>query len=248
MIPKIIHYCWFGGKPLDKMSEKCIKSWKTYMPDYEIKRWDETNFDVNSIPYTCEAYAQKKYAFVSDYARLWILYNEGGIYFDTDVELIRPLTEIIDKGPFMGCDNEYPNRDHNPLYVNPGVGLGMNAGNTILKELIELYSKLEFKKINGEYKTIVMYTSEILYKYGMKKETAIQDIEGIRIYPKEYFSPICVEDDKLTITKNTYSIHHYAKSWQSKHRTIARKIILAIGGYRLKSLLRSLLTPKKRQI
>ena len=104
MIPRTIHYCWFGGKPLPRDAEKYILSWKKYLPDYEIKRWDESNFDVNSIPYIKEAYAAGKYAFVSDYARLKILYEHGGIYFDTDVEVIKPLDDILSKGGFMGFE------------------------------------------------------------------------------------------------------------------------------------------------
>lgn len=106
MIPKIIHYCWFGRGPLPELAQKCIASWKKYLPDYEIKEWNEDNFDVNIIPYTAEAYAEKKYAFVSDYARFWVLYKYGGIYFDTDVEVIRPLDDIIAKGNFMGCETD----------------------------------------------------------------------------------------------------------------------------------------------
>ena len=101
MIPKVIHYCWFGRNPLPPLAIKCIESWKKFLPDYEIKGWNEDNFDVNIIPYTQEAYQAKKYAFVSDYARFWILYKYGGIYFDTDVEVIRPLDDIIARGPFM---------------------------------------------------------------------------------------------------------------------------------------------------
>lgn len=106
MIPKIIHYCWFGRNPLPELAQKCIASWKKYLPDYEIKEWNEDNFDVNIIPYTAEAYAQKKYAFVSDYARFWILHKYGGIYFDTDVEVIRPIDDIIARGNFMGFETD----------------------------------------------------------------------------------------------------------------------------------------------
>lgn len=102
MIPKVIHYCWFGGNPLPKSAQKCIALWRKYLPDYEIKEWNENNFDVNIIPYTAEAYKAKKYAFVSDYARFWILYKYGGLYFDTDVEVIKNMDDIISKGPFMG--------------------------------------------------------------------------------------------------------------------------------------------------
>ena len=106
MIPKVIHYCWFGGNPLPASAKKCIASWRKYLPDYEIKEWNESNFDVNIIPYTAEAYKAKKYAFVSDYARFWILYKYGGLYFDTDVEVIKNMDDIIAKGAFMGCENE----------------------------------------------------------------------------------------------------------------------------------------------
>ena len=95
MIPKVIHYCWFGGKPLPASAQKCIDSWKKFLPGYEIVRWDESNFDVRAIPYISEAYDAGKYAFVSDYARFWVLYNFGGLYFDTDVEVIRPMDDII---------------------------------------------------------------------------------------------------------------------------------------------------------
>ena len=121
MIPKVIHYCWFGHHPLSPLAKKCMKSWKRYFPDYEIKEWNERNFDVNIIPYVKEAYEAKRYAFVSDYARFWILYRYGGIYFDTDVEVIRPMTDIIERGAFMGCET-VANKNI-PLYVNPGLGL-----------------------------------------------------------------------------------------------------------------------------
>ena len=126
MIPKIIHYCWFGRNPLPELARKCIASWRKYLPDYEIKEWNEDNFDVNIIPYTAEAYAQKKYAFVSDYARFWILYRYGGIYFDTDVEVIRPLDDIIARGCFMGFETDpAPKQNGVDACVNPGLGLGV---------------------------------------------------------------------------------------------------------------------------
>ena len=102
MIPKIIHYCWFGRNPLPDSAKKCIESWRKFFPEYEIKEWNEDNFDVHLIPYVEEAYNAKKYAFVSDYARFWILYFYGGVYFDTDVEVIRPMDDILAKGGFMG--------------------------------------------------------------------------------------------------------------------------------------------------
>ena len=138
MIPKIIHYCWFGRNPLPESAKKCIDSWRKFLPDYEIKEWNEDNFDVNIIPYTQQAYEAKKYAFVSDYARFWILYHHGGVYFDTDVEVIRPMDDIIEKRPFMGrekgafikdiCDNTITVQGDAGLGVAPGLGLGVNPG------------------------------------------------------------------------------------------------------------------------
>lgn len=136
MIPKIIHYCWFGRNPLPELAQKCIASWKKYLPDYEIKEWNEDNFDVNIIPYTAEAYAQKKYAFVSDYARFWILHKYGGIYFDTDVEVIRPIDDIIARGNFMGFETD-PNPakgDASEGSVAPGLGLGVAPGLGIIEK------------------------------------------------------------------------------------------------------------------
>ena len=124
-IPKIIHYCWFGGKPLPKSAIKCINSWKKFFPDYEIKEWNESNFDVNMIPYTKEAYAAKKYAFVSDFARFWVPHEYGGIYFDTDVEVIRPMDDIIARGAYLGMENR--------TAINPGLGMAAPAGHPFYK-------------------------------------------------------------------------------------------------------------------
>ena len=120
-------------KPLPHLAVKCINSWKRYFPDYEIKEWNESNFDVNIIPYTKEAYEAKRYAFVSDYARFWILYHYGGIYFDTDVEVIKPMNDIISKGAFMGWETAV--KKNIPVYINPGLGIGCETGNLIYREL-----------------------------------------------------------------------------------------------------------------
>ena len=263
MISKIIHYCWFGGKPLPELAQRCIASWRKYLPDYEIWEWTEEGnsltpnpspkgeesrnqkgtdndndlfdrrmtFDVNIIPYTAEAYRQKKYAFVSDYARFWILYQYGGIYFDTDVEVIRPMGDIISSGNFMGFemdpDGENTPGKYAPRYcfgVNPGVGIGMEKGHPFLKRMLDLYSTLTFQPVPADiawYKTIVAYTTEELCSCGLKNEKGIQDVQGIIIYPREYFSPINVVTGKLRITEHTYSIHRFTSTWsESKNKTI----------------------------
>ena len=229
MIPKVIHYCWFGRNPLPPLAVKCIESWRKYLPDYEIKEWNEDNFDVNIIPYTKEAYEAKKYAFVSDYVRFWILYNHGGLYFDTDVEVIKPMDDIIARGPFMGCEKD--GDDTNAASVNPGLGLGVNPGLGLYKEILEIYAGLHF--INEDeslnLKTVVEYTTELLCQHGMITSKDIQHVDGVWIYPKEYFCPIDVDTKKMDITKNTYSIHHYSGSWVPSRRKFALKIKKIIG-------------------
>lgn len=246
-IPKIIHYCWFGGKELPSSAIKCIESWKKYLPDYEIKRWDESNFDVNIIPYTAQAYEAKKYAFVSDYARFGILYKYGGLYFDTDVEVIRPLDDIIAAGPFMGCENPYQEcGTPDSLGVNPGLGIGVNPGDGLYKEILNLYNHLDFVNPDGKNnpETVVTYTTRLLCSKGLKNLCHIQEVCGIKIYPSEYFCPISTQDGKLRITKNTRTIHHYAQSWQSSQRKWIRRAVLMIGGPRLKLFIKRIIYRK----
>ncbi len=223
MIPKTIHYCWFGGNPLPPLAQKCIASWKKYLPDYEIKLWDEHNFDVNSIPYTTEAYKAGKYAFVSDYARFWILFHHGGVYFDTDVEVIRPIDDIIEKGPFMGCEREAdPNEPESSsgyqLWPAPGLGLACPPGLDIYAQFLDIYSKLHFKvATDGEKQlTIVNHTAELLCAHGLRNTSKIQLVAGIYIYPNDFFCPISPDTRRLHITDNTRTIHHFAASWMDK--------------------------------
>lgn len=218
--PKIIHYCWFGGNNLPDLAVKCIASWRKYLPDYEIKEWNETNFDVNIIPYTSQAYKAKKYAFVSDYARFWILYNYGGLYFDTDVELIKPIDDIIQRGPFMGCENDV--KKANLLNVAPGLGLGAPAGLEIYKKLLAKYDSLSFELagISNKQITIVQITTDLLLSKGLQSTKEIQEIEGIFIYPKEFFCPIDYLSGKCVITEKTRSIHHYAATWVGKKQKL----------------------------
>ena len=251
MIPKIIHYCWFGGNPLPESAKKCIASWRKFLPDYQIWQWSEKpshdnanhnpnpnglstihhlgegekngkendlfdkilGFDVNIIPYTQQAYEAKKYAFVSDYARFWILYKYGGLYFDTDVEIIKPLNDIIERGPFMGIevrakDGEYPQ-------VNPGLGLGATPGMELYRLLLDKYATLRFLNEDGSLnqKTIVKYNTEVLQEQGLLPTNEIQVVSGVWIYPADYFNPLDSLTGKLYLTDNTRSIHWYMNSW-----------------------------------
>ena len=235
MIPKIIHYCWFGGKPLPKSAQKCIRSWKKYLPDYEIKRWDESNFDVNAISYINEAYSVEKYAFVSDYARFWILYHHGGVYFDTDVEVLKPLDDIIQKGNFLGVEQQ----DANVITVAPGLGLGVEKNNPMLRELMEIYQNSHFILEDGTLclKNIVEITTEFLLDKGLKNTAEIQQCYGFTIYPKEFFCPIDYQTRELRVTENTRTIHHYAESWVPKSTRFKNAIGRLFGNRFLQGLI-----------
>jgi mannosyltransferase OCH1-like enzyme len=224
MIPHVIHYCWFGGKPLPKLAVDCIASWRKYLPGYEIKEWNESNFDVNIIPYTSEAYAAKKYAFVSDYARFWILYHYGGVYFDTDVEVIQPLAPLLEKGAFMGTENRI-DRPGQQLRVNPGLGLACESGMPIYKKLLALYDERHFN-VDGklDLTTIVKITSDFLFSKGMRNSNEFQQVEGINIYPAEYFASRTNAEQIIKRTAHSYCIHHYARSWESPHVKLKKTV------------------------
>lgn len=211
MIPKIIHYCWFGGNPLPELAVKCIASWKKFFPEYEIKEWNENNFDLNCCDYIREAYVAKKWAFVSDYARFWILYRYGGLYFDTDVEVIKDMTDIINVGAFMGCEVT----DKGSLGVNPGLGLGVASGLEIYKEILDKYEQSHFLNSDGSYnyETVVDRVTSVLKDHGFKCNKSIQKVAGITIYTPEYFCPMDYTTGKLNTTEKSHSIHWYDASW-----------------------------------
>lgn len=222
-IPKVIHYCWFGGNELPRSAKRCIASWKKYMPQYEIKEWNETNFDIHCCKYVEEAYKNKKWAFVSDFARFRILYEEGGIYLDTDVEIIKPLHNIVEQGSFMG-------RQHN-CFVNPGLIMAFTPKNELLGELLELYCTLNFVEEDGSLnlKTIVQYTTEMLEKYGLRITDEFQNVAGINIYPQEYFSPKDPVFKTINISENTYTIHHFDGTWLPIKNRVKCKIQSILG-------------------
>ena len=214
MIPKIIHYCWFGRNQLPASALKCIDSWRRFLPNYEIKEWNEDNFDVNIIPYSQLAYEAKKYAFVSDYARFWILYHYGGLYFDTDVEIIKSFEDILEKGSFMGLEIDGSKRGTR-IAINPGLGIGAETGLPIYKEIINGFEKLDFYDATGErnkYSMIPMVTDLFLSK-GLRPNGKIQKICDITIYSQCYFNPYNDLIGKLSVSSETHSIHWYSKSW-----------------------------------
>ena len=211
MIPKVIHYCWFGGNPLPELAKKCIESWKKYCPDYEIRRWDESNFDINCCDYVRKAYQEKMWAFVSDYARFKILFENGGVYFDTDVELLKPIDDIVKKSAFMGLE------EASEVCVNSGLGLGANKGLSLFQEILDSYHHSHFEKNEtGAYETVVTRVTNIILKHGDIYPDKVTEIAGITIYPPEYFCPLNYYTGEMKLTDNSHAIHHYMATWTNK--------------------------------
>lgn len=219
MIPKVIHYCWFGHNKKPKLIKKCIASWKKYMPDWEIREWNEKNYDVNKNAYIKEAYKEKKWAFVVDYARFDILNHFGGIFLDTDVELLRSIPEeILAKEAFTGFEN--------PGRVNPGLVYGSIRGQKVTREIMSVYEGKTFDNtVEGRTENIVDIVSEVLIKGGLKINGEFQIVEKVAIYPRDYFCCFNFETQGFETTKNTVSIHHYFASWTPWKRRLHFKII-----------------------
>ena len=205
MIPKIIHYCWFGGNPKPKMAEKCIASWKKHCPGWEIVEWNESNFDVNRNGYTRMCLEQKKYAFLSDYVRLLVVAEQGGVYFDTDVELLRPLDDLLENEAFFGFET--------PEFVNSGQGFGSVAHGTAIEAMLREYDFL-LDGTEGVRGCPVLNTAA-LEKLGLRRDGTMQMVAGTKILPIEYMNPYESSTGILNKTKNTYSVHWYSASWMS---------------------------------
>ena len=207
MIPKKIHFCWFGGNEYPDIVKECMDSWVKKCPDYEIVKWNETNFDINQCPYVAQAYEAKKWAFVSDYARLKILYENGGVYLDTDVELLKSIDELLSNKAFMGFEHG--------LGVNSGLICGSEKGVLLFRELIDIYERTPFRRDDGtlNLKSCVEYTTELLVEKGLVKKNCRQVVQDICIYPIEYFCPKNQFTEKVNITDNTYTFHRYIGTW-----------------------------------
>lgn len=206
MIPKIIHYCWFGKKEKPDFVDKMIETWKKNCPDYKIMEWNEDNFDIHINQYVEQAYQNKKYAFVSDVARLYALLNVGGIYLDTDVELLKPLDELLSSELFIGFQDT--------KNINTGL-IASEKDNKTIKKMFEQYNNKTFIKTNGEFDmtTNVKIITKILIDKGLKLNNQRQKIENIEIYPTEFFCPIDYVTGKKNISKRTYAIHWFGSSW-----------------------------------
>ena len=226
-IPKIIHYCWFGRGQLPEEAKRYIESWKKYCPDYEIKEWNEDNFDINSNKYVKEAYESKKYAFVTDYVRLYALYNEGGIYMDTDVEVLKPLDKFLKHHAFSSFEN------------NDSIPTGLMAsekGGEWVKNLLDEYYNISFIKEDGALDVttnVTRITNLTERMYGLKRKSSYQDLGVVTLYPHDYFCPKDWKSGNIYLTENSYAIHHFNGSWHSekekKNHAKRRKLIEKYG-------------------
>lgn len=233
MIPKKIHYCWFGGKPLPNDVKRCIASWRKFCPDYEIIEWTEKNFCIeNQNQFVKDAYKNKAWAFVSDYARLKIVYENGGIYLDTDVEIIKKLDLLLDNTAFFGVHQV------NHL-VNTGLGFGAEKGSFILKELLDSYDEVKFDINKKDELSCPKLNTQIFKQLGYIYSNSVMKSQYFTIYPEEYFDPISLGDEVANILSDkTFSIHHYNASWTSLMNRVKRKIIRKLGRSNISELKR----------
>lgn len=207
MIPKKIHYCWIGDNPLPESAKKCIRSWKKYCPDYEIIEWNEINYDFTKNTYMKEALEVKKWGFVPDYARLDIIYEHGGIYLDTDVEIVKSFDDLLENEGFAGFEIDE--------YVALGLGFAAEPNNKVIKALMDSYKNLHFIKEDGSLNLVASpeLNTDTLETLGLKRNGKTQVIDGFTFFPVDYFCPKSFNDGILRMTKNTHSIHHYDASW-----------------------------------
>lgn len=212
MIPETIHYCWFGRNPKPKLALKCIKSWKKHCPDYEIIEWNEDNFDISSCPlYVRQAYEAKKWAFVTDYVRLKVVYEHGGIYLDTDVELLKGLDTLLKYNAYFGFEDGF--------YVNTGLGFGAVKGSQILLDMMRDYETIPFVKEDGklDITPCPQRNTEALKRYGLVQNDTRQVLDRrILILPTVVLCPLSFSTGKLRKTKDTISIHRFSATWKSK--------------------------------
>lgn len=208
LIPKNIHYCWFGNKPMSETIIKCLQSWKFYLPKYKLMLWNEQNFDIHSNSFTKEAYKCEKYAFVSDYVRLFVLYNYGGIYMDTDVEVLKNLDKFLKYPAFSGFENSD--------FIPTGI-IGAQKRHPWIKRFLDYYKERSFYKENGNmdlYANVRFMTDISIKEYGLIRNNQFQILkDNVYMFPNDYFCPKVWETKELILTPNSHTIHHFEASW-----------------------------------
>ena len=221
-IPKKIHYCWFGGAPFDEKTRRCMETWQKFCPDFEIIRWDESNSPLDDNDYVRQAYEQKKWAFVSDYVRLVALCGQGGIYLDTDVELVAPLDDFLSCEGVLGFESG----EHIATCLMAAV-----PGQRFFREERESYHGQSFVKEDGSFDetTNVRRVTEHLARYGLQKNNERQEVCGIQIYPSDVFSPKSLETGRICVTANTCAIHHFSASWMTPRQRFNTRVAQLLG-------------------
>lgn len=207
-IPKKIHFCWFGGNPKSDIILRCIESWKKYLPDYELIEWNESNFDIHVCKYVEEAYEKKKWAFVSDYCRIWALNTYGGVYFDTDVEIVKDPKDIF-LSPAVGFESQNA--------VNPGLVMACAKNDWLCTEMLREYNEDSYILPDGSnnYRTICDRMTRFLAEKGLRLDNSLQHVEGYTVYPTEYFNPYNPKKDRFDVTEKTVTLHRFLASWQT---------------------------------
>lgn len=221
IIPKKIHYCWFGGKEIPDKNKKWMESWHKYCPEYEIIQWDENNYDVKKSMYMKQAYDKRAWAFVSDYARLDIIYNHGGIYLDTDVELLKPFDLFLYQKAFCGFESK--------KYVNFGQGYGAIKKHKIIGDILDLYNNMGFINKDGTMNKTPcpIYQTETLQEYGLETNGEYQIIDDMTIYPEKVFCGMSPHSFRIMEDiGSTYSIHHFAASWLGEKASKGKKDVI----------------------
>lgn len=225
-IPTTIHYCWFGGNALGDDEQACVASWRTHCPTWKIKQWDESNFDVRCNAFVAGAYERKNWAFVSDYARFRVLYDEGGVYLDTDVELLRPLDVLLARAPYMGFERDADERAGVMGAVNAGLGMAFPPHHPFVKSVLDVYEHAEFPQEGnlGDY-TVVEVVTSLLEQQGMKAVEGCQVVAGVTLLPRRYLDPMDRWTGDVDITPDTVSIHRYGASWVSRSAKLELSLV-----------------------